>query len=42
MKLDGKDRGWLTKVEMVVNFLELFRRKGKGVSKVSICKTVGY
>jgi len=42
MKQVGKDRGWLTEVEVVVNFLKLFRCKGKEVSEVSVYKTVGY
>jgi hypothetical protein len=42
VKLVGKDRGWLTEVQVVVNFMKLFRREGKKVSEVSIYKIIGY
>jgi hypothetical protein len=42
MKMDGKYARWLAEVEVVVNFLKLFRCKGKEVSEVSVYKTVGY
>jgi len=42
MKMDGKYARWLAEVEVVVNFLKLFRHKGKEVSELSVYKTAGY